>query len=97
MSLIAFVERLQRDRFFRAEIVQIVATTTSNGALSLMLVPRSGEHRIEFGWLENVEDKLHRLRLFYDRVAVTSGWESYKSVNLNYADRIVCTYNREER
>ena len=96
ISLISFVERLQRDKFLRAEVVQIVATTTSNGALSLTLIPRSGDHRIEFGWIENVEDKLHRLRLFYDQVAVTSGWESYKSVNLNYADRIVCTYNREE-
>ena len=96
ISLIGFVERLQRDKFLRAEVVQIVATTTSNGALSLTLIPRSGDHRIEFGWIENVEDKLHKLRLFYDQVAVTSGWESYKSVNLNYADRIVCTYNREE-
>lgn len=96
-SLISFVERLQRDKFLRAEVVQIVATTTSNGALSLTLIPRSGDHRIEFGWIESVEDKLHRLRLFYDQVAVTSGWESYKSVNLNYADRIVCTYNTEKQ
>ena len=96
LALISFVERLQRDKFLRAEIVQIVATTTSDGALSLTLIPRSGDHRIEFGWIENVEDKLHRLRLFYDQVAVTSGWESYKSVNLNYTDRIVCTYNREK-
>ena len=97
MSLISFVERLQSDKFLRAEVVQIVATTTSNGALSLTLIPRSGDHRIEFGWIENVEDKLHRLRLFYDQVAVTSGWESYKSVNLNYADRIVCTYRDREK
>ena len=90
------MERLQRDKFLRAEIVQIGSTTTSDGALSLTLIPRCGDHRIEFGWIENVEDKLHRLRLFYDQVAVTSGWVSYKSVNLNYTDRIVCTYNREK-
>ena len=97
ISLISFVERLQRDKFLRAEVVQIVATTTSNGALSLTLIPRSGEHRIEFGWIENVEDKLSRLRLFYDQVAVTSGWECYESVNLNYTDRIVCRYKKGKK
>ena len=95
-NLIKFIARLQSDKFWRAEVVQIVATRATSGKLSLMLVPRSGEHRIEFGWIEDVEDKLYRLRQFYEKVAVTSGWDSYKSVNLNYADRIVCTYNKEK-
>lgn len=96
MALIDFVERLQSDRFWRAEIVQIVAETTSDGALSLTLIPRSGNHRIDFGWIADVEDKLQRLRLFYEQIAVTSGWDSYKTVDLSYADRVVCTYNGEK-
>ena len=83
------------DNFWRAEIVQIVATTTSDSRLSLQLIPRSGNHRIEFGWLENCVQKMDKLRLFYDKVAVTRGWNSYKTVNLNFADKIVCTYNDE--
>lgn len=94
-ELIAFVARIESDSFWRAEIVQLVATTTSDGRLSLMLVPRSGDHRIEFGWLEGSEAKLSKLRLYYDKVAVTRGWDSYKSVNVQYADKIVCTYKDE--
>ena len=94
-SLLDFVAKTQSDSFWRAEIVQIVATTTSDNRLSLMLIPRSGNHRIEFGWLENCEQKLDKLRTFYDKVAVTRGWDSYKMVNLNYADKIICTYKDE--
>lgn len=94
-SLIDFVAYIAGDNFWRAEIVQIVATTTSDSRLSLQLIPRSGNHRIEFGWLENCVQKMDKLRLFYDKVAVTRGWNSYKTVNLNFADKIVCTYNDE--
>lgn len=94
-SLLDFVAKTQSDSFWRAEIVQIVATTTSDNRLSLILIPRSGNHRIEFGWLENCEQKLDKLRTFYDKVAVTRGWDSYKMVNLNYADKIICTYKDE--
>lgn len=94
-SLIEFVALIDRDNFWRAEIVQIVATTTSDGRITLQLIPRSGNHRIEFGWLESCEQKMDKLRLFYDKVAVTRGWDSYKTVNLNFADTIVCTYKDE--
>ena len=94
-ALLGFVGQLSADRFWRSEIVQIVATTTADDRITLTLIPRSGNHRIEFGWLEDCDQKLHKLRLFYDKIAITSGWESFKSVNLNYADKIVCTYNGE--
>ena len=94
-ALLGFVGQLSADRFWRSEIVQIVATTTADDRITLTLIPRSGNHRIEFGWVEDCDQKLHKLRLFYDKIAITSGWESFKSVNLNYADKIVCTYNGE--
>ncbi|MBQ9137249.1 MAG: hypothetical protein IJX65_01265 [Alistipes sp.] len=91
-ELIAFISTIESDRFWRSEIVQIVASTTSYGSLSLTLIPRSGDHRIEFGTLADSERKMTKLRAFYDKVMPTCGWDSYKSVNLNFADRIVCTY-----
>lgn len=96
-ALIGLVQQLSADRFWRSEIVQIVATTTADDRITLTLIPRSGNHRIEFGWVEDCDQKLHKLRLFYDKIAITSGWESFKSVNLNYADKIVCTYNGEKQ
>ena len=95
-ALLAFVGQLSADKFWRSEIVQIVATTTADDRISLLLIPRSGNHRIEFGWVEDCSQKLHKLKLFYDKIAATSGWESFKSVNVSYADKIVCTYNNEK-
>lgn len=95
LNLIATVKMLQKDKFYRAEIVQIVASQKSDGALWLTFIPRSGSHRIEFGYIEQVEHKLDKLRTFYDKVAVTTGWDNFESVNLNYADRIVCSYKQE--
>ena len=95
-ALLAFVSQLSADRFWRSEIVQIVATTTADDRIWLMLIPRSGNHRIEFGWVEDCGQKLHKLRLVYDKIAATSGWESFSCVNLNYADKIVCTYNEKK-
>ena len=94
-EFLGFVARISSDSFWRAEIVQIVASTTSDGRISLELIPRSGDHRIDFGWLENCEQKLSKLAIYYDKVAITCGWDSYKRVNLNYADKIVCTYKDE--
>ncbi len=97
VNLIGFVEHIYTDRFWRSEIVQVEVRETEAGELWLTLVPRSGNHIIEMGHIVDVELKLKRLKLFYDKVAATSGWESYKSVNLNFADRIVCTYNEKEK
>ncbi|MBQ5844434.1 MAG: hypothetical protein IIW52_06230 [Alistipes sp.] len=95
LELIRFMESIGKDRFLSAEVVQTVASKSSDNSIWLSLIPRSGNHRIEMGWLENCKQKIERLKLFYDKVAVTAGWESYKTVNLNFTDQIVCTYNEE--
>ena len=95
MRFVEFIAHIESDRFWRAEVVQIVTSTTSDERLNITLIPRSGNHRILFGGIDGWAEKMAKLNIFYDKVAPTCGWDSYKTVDLNYADTIVCTYNEE--
>ena len=56
-----------------------------------VLIPRVGNHTVEFGTAANLEEKFGKLRRLYK-----NGWEKhegnvYSKVNLRYEGQIVCT------
>ena len=89
--LLSFVEMVQSDNFWSAEIVQMEADTTSLGAISLLLIPRSGDFVVNFGTLDNATEKLDKLRTFYDKGLAHLGWERYKSIDVRYNKQVICT------
>ncbi|MEG2370780.1 MAG: hypothetical protein RSB23_06420 [Alistipes sp.] len=92
-KLIIFVEFVEKNDFWRSEVVQIVATTTASGALDLTLIPRSGNHAILFGEIENAEAvqcKFDKLLHFYRNGFNKFGWEEYRTINVKYKDQVVC-------
>jgi cell division protein FtsQ len=82
---------LRQDPFWEAQIVQIFVKP--NG--EWILVPRVGGYEIEFGLPNDVEDKLERLKLFYEKALPKAGWEKYSSISVKYRKQIICT-NKEE-
>ena len=88
--LLSFVESVNREEFWSAEIVQMVVDTTSLGAISLRLIPRSGDFVVNFGTLENASIKLDKLRTFYDNGLAHLGWERYKSIDVRYNKQVIC-------
>lgn len=91
LKLINFVKYIEEDSFWRAEIVQIVASTMSNGELKLELIPRSGNHRIKFGTVDDVESKLNRLSAFYRNGLTNIGWDKFRTISVEYQGQVVCT------
>ena len=89
-KLINFVKYIESSPFWRAEIVQIIASTMSSGELKLELVARSGSHRILFGTADNVEQKLDRLLSFYDKGLTNIGWEEFRTISVEYEGQVVC-------
>lgn len=89
-KLLTFVEHVEKDDFWRSEVVQIIARTTPSGALELSLVPRSGGFTIRFGRLERVENKLNRLLRFYEHGLPALGWERFGEIDIRYAGQVVC-------
>ena len=57
------------------------------------IVPLFGTDVINLGKLDNVDEKLTNLTLFYKKALVYEGWNKYKEVNLKYKNQIVCTKN----
>lgn len=89
-KLITFVEFVEADDFWRSEVVQIIASTSVSGALEVALVPRSGSHLVFFGRIEQVERKFSKLMRFYRRGLNNLGWDRYRTIDVRYADQVVC-------
>lgn len=90
MKLLTFVERVEDDDFWRSEVVQIAAHTTSSGALEVELTPRSGPFTILFGRIEEVDRKFDRLMRFYRKGLPKIGWNEYRTIDVRYRDQVVC-------
>jgi cell division protein FtsQ len=90
-DLYRFALFLQKDDFWDDQIEQIYIRSEQD----VELVPRIGNHRIIVGNLDNYENKLKRLRLFYEQVIPKMGWENYSVINLKYRNQIVCTKNKK--
>lgn len=82
---------LRQDPFWEAQIVQIFQKP--NG--EWLLIPRVGDYDIEFGLPNEVEDKLARLKLFYQKALPKAGWEKYSSISVKYRKQIICTKKEE--
>jgi cell division protein FtsQ len=89
-DLYKFALFLQRDDFWNDQIEQIYVRSVND----IEIIPRVGCHRIIMGSLENYENKLERLRLFYEQVIPKMGWEKYSVINLKYRNQIVCTKSK---
>lgn len=90
MKLLTFVASVEEDDFWRSEVVQIVARTTPSGALEVDLVPRSGNHLVLFGRLEDEERKFDKLMRFYRSGLSGLGWGEFRTVDLRYEGQVVC-------
>ena len=86
-GLVRFSKMIYDDQFWKAQIEQVYV----NEQGELILVPRVGDHLIEFGGLERMEEKLRNLRALYNQGWDAREWNLYKKVNLKYKGQVVCT------
>ena len=82
------VNALRADEFINTQITGIALEEND-----FILTTRSGNHQIILGELEDLSEKLSRLKLFYQKTQAELGWESYRTLNLKYANQVVCTTN----
>lgn len=78
---------LQNNKFWDAQIEQINVLADR----TIELVPRVGDHLVYLGKLENFEDKLTRLKSFYEKGLNQVGWNKYSRINLEFSNQIICT------
>lgn len=78
-------EAISKDAFWSAQIAQVDITPQRN----FEMVPTVGNHIIEFGDGNDVENKFGRLMVFYKQVMSKSGLNMYEKVNVQFARQII--------
>lgn len=86
-TLLGFASFIENDKFWKAQIEQV--DIQENG--EAVLIPLVGSHRIFFGTLDNYEEKLANLKVFYEKVMVQDNWDKYKSIILKYKNQVIGT------
>ncbi len=84
-AVLKMINYLNEEPFWRAQVVQMNVAKDGNIDLYTAL----GDQRIEFGKAENIEPKLTKLRIFYEKVLATD-WSRYSMISLKFHNQIVC-------
>lgn len=79
-------KRLLGDDFFGTNFQQMIV----NSAGEFTLIPLIGDQKILFGKYTNIEEKIQRLKIFYEKAMPYEGWKKYSIINVKYKDQIVC-------
>ena len=80
------VQRLNADAFFAPMVQQIVV----DAAGEFTLVPILGDQIIRIGTIDDLDEKLERLKVFYKQAMPYEGWQTYRSISVKYKNQIVC-------
>jgi len=80
------VNYIRGDSFWNGMIDQL--SMTRDGRVTL--VPHVGNHTVKLGRVENYEEKLHNLLVFYRQAMPVAGWDRYRVVNVEYRGQVVC-------
>ncbi|MCP4553241.1 MAG: hypothetical protein GY834_14650 [Bacteroidetes bacterium] len=81
------IKYIRNDAFLKALIEQIYV----NRNKEIELIPKIGNQVILFGKIENIEEKLQNLQLFYTQGMEINGWGAYKVINVKFSNQVVCT------
>ena len=80
------VNYIRGDSFWNEMIDQL--SMTRDGRVTL--IPHVGNHTVRLGKVENYEEKLHNLLVFYRQAMPVAGWDRYRVVNVEYSGQVVC-------
>jgi cell division protein FtsQ len=83
---------LQKNDFWNTQIEQIHVISEKE----VELIPRKGDHIIYLGEMTGFEDKLRRLKIFYERVLSRVGWNKYARINMEFSNQVICTKREQE-
>lgn len=78
---------LEENTFWCSQISQIEVKSFND----ITIIPRLGNHVIEFGSIENIEQKFARIKALYVNKFNTEGWNRYRKISVKFENQIVCT------
>jgi cell division protein FtsQ len=88
-QLFKTADYIRRDSLWAAQIAQIYI----NKDHEIELIPRAGNNRILLGDADSLDRKFHNLLVFYKKALPKVGWDTYKIINVKYANQVVGVRN----
>lgn len=85
--LLTLGKLIQDDDYWRNQAQQIVIDEKG----WVEIIPRYEGQRILLGEPKNLEEKLARVRLFYEKSMPKVGWNKYSIINAIYKGQVICT------
>ncbi|MCK3685880.1 hypothetical protein [Maribellus sp. YY47] len=73
------------DEFWNAQIEQVHVEPDGDMVLS----PLMGDHLIELGTPEHLEEKFRNMKAFYKQVLANRNWNKYESISLKYTNQVI--------
>ncbi len=86
-ELLTIANFLRDDKFWMEQTEQIYFQPNKD----IIIVPRLGNHIIEIGKAENLEKKMEKLKIFYEKGLNKIGWNKYKKINVEFDNQVICT------
>jgi cell division protein FtsQ len=76
---------IQKDTFLRAQIIQI----NVNNQNEYELIPLIGADEILIGDTKDLNEKIEKLKLFYQQSLPSAGLNTYKTINLKFKGQVI--------
>ncbi len=61
-----------------------------NADQEIELIPRLGNQIVLLGDIKNLNEKLEKLKVFYQKGLNATGWDQYDLINIKYKGQVVC-------
>lgn len=79
-------EQLKKHEFMNAQTEHIVASADGK----FTVIPRLGDHQIKLGHVNQLPQKFKKLLTFYANTVNQKDLNTYRSINLEYHNQVVC-------
>ncbi len=87
LAIFHYAMVIEEDPFIKAQFQHTVVRSDGE----FLVYPQVGNHTISIGTLENLEEKIDNLKLFYSEGMNAVNWNKFADINLKYKGQIVCT------
>lgn len=85
-EILPLVHYILDDNFLRKEVIGIEKKKENEYQLSV----RSGNYKIDFGKLTEIDIKFKKLKAFYNKTFLDKTIENYKTISVKYHNQVVC-------
>ena len=86
-AILPLINTILDDNFLQKEVVGIEKSDVDEYQFSM----RSGNYKIDFGKLIDVDIKFKKLKAFYNKTFEDMTIQNYKTINVKYHNQVVCT------